>query len=81
MITAVVLVLVTVAFVLWISRARSRWVSVLLDWFPAILFAYVLPAAFTHLAGVDLSGRSPARLEQNVDHSICHPDDHECAFF
>ncbi|MGB5507798.1 DUF819 family protein [Robiginitalea sp.] len=55
LITAVVLVLGTVAFVLWISRARSRWVSVLLDWFPAILFAYVLPAAFTHLAGVDLS--------------------------
>ncbi|MEE4178248.1 MAG: DUF819 family protein [Bacteroides sp.] len=54
--SAVVLVLATVAFVLWISRARSRWIKTLLDWFPAILFAYVLPAAFTHLAGVDLSG-------------------------
>ena len=55
LITAVFLVLGTVAFVLWIGRAQSRWIKVLLDWFPAILFAYVLPAAFTHLAGVDLS--------------------------
>jgi uncharacterized membrane protein len=55
LITAVVLVLATVAFVLWLSRARSRWIKTVLDWFPAILFAYVLPAAFTHLAGVDLS--------------------------
>ena len=54
--TAVVLVLSTVAFVLWIGRARAGWVKVLLDWFPAILFAYVIPAAFTHLAGLDLSG-------------------------
>ena len=55
LITAVILVLGTVAFVLWIGRAQSRWIKVVLDWFPAILFAYVLPAAFTHLAGVDLS--------------------------
>ncbi len=55
LITAVALVLGTVAFVLWIGRARLRWIKVVLDWFPAILFAYVLPAAFTHLAGVDLS--------------------------
>ena len=54
--TAVVLVLSTVAFVLWLSRARSGWVKTLLDWFPAILFAYVIPAAFTHLADLDLSG-------------------------
>lgn len=54
--TAVVLVLSTVAFVLWLSRARSGWVKILLDWFPAILFAYVIPAAFTHLADLDLSG-------------------------
>ncbi len=54
--SAVVLVLATVAFVLWVSRSRSRWIKTVLDWFPAILFAYVLPAAFTHLAGLDLSG-------------------------
>ena len=56
LITAVVLVLATVAFVLGISRARARWIRAVLDWFPAILFAYVIPAAFTHLADVDLSG-------------------------
>lgn len=53
---ATVLVLGTVVFVLWIGRLKSGWIKVLLDWFPAILFAYVIPAAFTHLFAMDLSG-------------------------
>lgn len=52
---ATILVLVTVAFVLWIGKVENRWVQVVLDWFPAILFAYVIPALFTHLFSVDLS--------------------------
>lgn len=55
LITATVLVLVTVGFVLLIGNVKSRWIKVLLDWFPAILFAYVIPAAFTHAFGLDLS--------------------------
>lgn len=55
LITSIALVLVTLGFVLLIGNVKSRWVSVLLDWFPAILFAYVIPAAFTHTLGLDLS--------------------------
>ncbi|SFR52270.1 Uncharacterized membrane protein [Robiginitalea myxolifaciens] len=45
----------TLAFVLWIGKVNRRWVKVVLDWFPAILFAYVIPAGFTHLFQIDLS--------------------------
>lgn len=55
LITSTVLVLVTVGFVLLIGNVKSRWIKILLDWFPAILFAYVIPAAFTHAFGLDLS--------------------------
>ena len=48
-------VLMTVFFVGWIKRHKTPWIQVLLDWFPAILFAYVIPAAFTHLTQIDLS--------------------------
>lgn len=50
------IVLLTVFFVLKISKVKSRLVQKTLDWFPAILFAYVIPAAFTHLFNLDLSG-------------------------
>lgn len=52
---SVVLVTVTVFFVFWIERRTSSLVQTILKWFPAILFAYVIPAAVTHLAGWDLS--------------------------
>ena len=54
-IMATVLVLATVGFVLMIGKVNSKWVKVVLDWFPAILFAYVIPAAFTHTFALDLS--------------------------
>ncbi len=52
---ALTIVLVTVAFVYWLNRQKYRWVKSLLNWFPAILFAYVIPAIFTHLFHLDLS--------------------------
>lgn len=55
LITSIALVSLTLAFVFFIGNVKSRWVKVLLDWFPAILFAYVIPAAFTHTLGLDLS--------------------------
>jgi uncharacterized membrane protein len=55
LITSIVLVLVTLCFVLWIGKAKSKKIKLLLEWFPAILFAYVIPAAFTHTLGIDLS--------------------------
>ena len=55
LIVSIALVLVTVGFVLRIGKVKHKWVKIILDWFPAILFAYVIPAAFTHLLGMDLS--------------------------
>ncbi|MBS9464043.1 DUF819 family protein [Flagellimonas sp. 389] len=52
---ATIVVLVTVLFVLWVGKIKNRWITLILDWFPAILFAYVLPATFTHISGIDLS--------------------------
>lgn len=52
---AVAIVTVTVFAVLWLNRQDTKWVQTILDWFPAILFAYVIPASFTHLFGLDLS--------------------------
>ena len=54
--TATTVVTATVSCVLWISKQNNRWIKRLLDWFPAILFAYVLPATFTYVSGLDLSG-------------------------
>ncbi|SNY94864.1 DUF819 family protein [Flagellimonas pacifica] len=53
--TASAVVLVTVLYVLWIGKVNNKWVKLVLDWFPAILFAYVLPATFTHISCIDLS--------------------------
>lgn len=53
--TATGVVLLTVLFVSWINRVEHKGVKILLDWFPAILFAYVIPAAFTHIFSIDLS--------------------------
>lgn len=50
-----VLVVVTVLIVLWLNAQEISWVQKILDWFPAILFAYVIPAIFTHSTGLDLS--------------------------
>lgn len=44
----------TVLMVLWISRRDEHWVKAILNWFPAILFAYVIPAVITHVANLDL---------------------------
>ena len=52
---ALLLVIFTVLSVLWLERQQTAWIKKILDWFPAILFAYVIPAAFTHGFGWDLS--------------------------
>lgn len=48
-------VLLTVIFVKWLGLQQRPWINQLLNWFPAILFAYVIPALFTHTTGMDLS--------------------------
>lgn len=59
------IVLLTVFFVLKISRLNNRYVEKILDWFPAILFAYVIPAGFTHLFNWDLSAVFLHSLSRN----------------
>jgi uncharacterized membrane protein len=62
---AVVIVLLTVLFVLQISKAKNNIIEKILDWFPAILFAYVIPAGFTYLSQWDLSGVFLHSLSRN----------------
>ena len=62
---AAAIVLLTVLFVLKISKVKNRIIEKILDWFPAILFAYVIPAGFTHLFGLDLSGVFLHSLSRN----------------
>ncbi len=52
---ALIVVIFTVLSVLWLNRQKTSWIQSLLNWFPAILFAYVIPAAVTHSTGIDLS--------------------------
>ncbi|MEN2282086.1 DUF819 family protein [Algoriphagus sp. SE2] len=59
------IVLFTVVFVLRISKIKNRIIEKILDWFPAILFAYVIPAGFTHLFGWDLSSVYLHNLSRN----------------
>ncbi len=53
---AIGIVVLTVFAVKWLDSRQTRWIKALLNWFPAILFAYVIPAGFTHLFSLDLSG-------------------------
>ena len=46
---------VTLIMVMWLDRSSEKWIKSILNWFPAILFAYVIPAIFTHLTHLDLS--------------------------
>ncbi|MCS5489474.1 DUF819 family protein [Algoriphagus limi] len=54
-IISILLVSVTVFIVLKINTINNRIIQGILNWFPAILFAYVIPAAFTHAFQWDLS--------------------------
>lgn len=55
LIIALLIVTVTVAAVFWLDRQKSAPIKKLLEWFPAILFAYVIPASITHLFQLDLA--------------------------
>ncbi|MEP2669346.1 MAG: DUF819 family protein [Cyclobacteriaceae bacterium] len=62
---ALLVVAFTVVAVLWLNRQKAPLIQGLLNWFPAILFAYVIPAAFTHSTGLDLSGVFLHSLSRN----------------
>lgn len=55
MLIATTIVVFTVLVVLWLGRQKSPTIKRLLDWVPSILFAYIIPAAFTHAFGLDMS--------------------------
>lgn len=59
------IVLLTVASVNQLSKLNQAWILKVLDWFPAILFAYVIPALFTHMLGLDLSSAYLHTLSRN----------------
>ena len=64
-IISLVIVLLTVTFVLKINTLNNKIIEEILNWFPAILFAYVIPAGFTHLFGWDLSSVYLHSLSRN----------------
>jgi len=49
------LVLFTIISVFLLEKSKSKWMQTILNWFPAILFAYVIPAIVTHSFNIDLS--------------------------
>ncbi|GAB5525509.1 MAG: hypothetical protein Roseis2KO_33810 [Roseivirga sp.] len=54
-IIALFIVLLTVGTVVWLGKQQSKLIKTILNWFPAILFSYVIPATFTHIFKWDLS--------------------------
>lgn len=62
---ALFVVAFTVVAVMWLNKQKAPLIQGLLNWFPAILFAYVIPAAFTHSTGLDLSGVFLHSLSRN----------------
>lgn len=62
---ATAVVALTVSAVLWLSKLKDKRISLLFSWFPPILFAYVLPALFTYLSGLDLSEVSLHELSKS----------------
>jgi len=65
MFTATLIVIFTVASVFGLQRLTAPWVKKLLDWLPAILFAYLIPAVITHLSGWDFSQVALHRLSKD----------------
>ena len=52
---ATIIIIITVSAIGWLNNQKTRWIQQLLNWFPAILFAYVIPALITQTSGLDLS--------------------------
>lgn len=55
MLIAILITVLTVSVVYWLNKQDNPWIAKILNWFPAILFAYVIPAVITHSTGWDLS--------------------------
>ncbi len=58
---AIVIVLSTLFFVKYLDGVRHPVLKTILNWCPAILFAYIIPAIITHAFNIDLS-RDPIHV-------------------
>jgi uncharacterized membrane protein len=65
-IIATIIVAFTVWFVFWLDRQSINWLQKFLNWFPPILFAYVVPALFTHVFKINLSKVDLHQLSRNI---------------
>lgn len=63
--TGAAIVAFTVTVVLWLGKQKQPGIQRLLQWFPAILFAYVIPALFTQLFNLDLGDIALHQLSRN----------------
>jgi len=52
---SILLVAFTIVSIIWLERNESAFIGKVLEWIPAILFAYIIPAIVTHLFDWDLS--------------------------
>lgn len=52
---ALFIVAITLLVVILLDRSEHKGINKVLEWIPAILFAYVVPALFTHIFQLDLS--------------------------
>ena len=55
MLTSLAITILTILIVLYLDKTKISWVQKLLNWLPAILFAYIIPAIITHLFDLDFS--------------------------
>ncbi|RDY58028.1 DUF819 family protein [Flagellimonas nanhaiensis] len=55
----------TILFVIYLNRLENRYIKSILDWFPAILFAYVIPAVVNKTFGFDFSGHAIHDFSKN----------------
>lgn len=62
---ATLIIIITVGAIGWLNRQGAKWIQELLNWFPAILFAYVIPALITQIGGLDLSSVYLHSLSRN----------------
>ncbi len=66
LIIGIVIVIGTVLIVKALGSSESKSITTILNWFPAILFAYVIPAGITHTFGLDLASIELHQWSKNI---------------
>ena len=75
---ALFIVAITLLVVILLDRSEHKGINKVLEWIPAILFAYVVPALFTHIFQLDLSSVFLHAFEQAIYHAFGHCCSDEC---